>query len=641
MSEIKAPLTVADLLTRHEAVLPYFNELWTSAEENERYKKGEHAPEVKAAIEAQHRVAYMINMMTTKLNQIIAYQQNNRTEFKIKAIIDPADEIKASIANIVFKDFEHRTNFKFLESDIADSGITVKYGVSKIYLGKNSQLEDVVMVKDIDYKNFVWDSNAVEYSKNDALFMCELEKVYRYQIAQEYGREAAKKHASGEHFEWGREKDAYFISPNLMNEDYDTITKFCHYEKVLRDYWVVIFNDYMNNEKIVEKFRSKDKAEYRLRELQIPYLDQNLDLPEGGVEQVREVELDKYVFTMDSILEYEETDLKAFPYSLYFSFTFKDKVWCFADLLKPLQQFIDRYFSQIDYGLGKDIKNVYEMAVNQLADGLDYQKAMEIIEDSGVLPVKTTGSIQAVRSQGINPQWTQMITLVQSYLEDIAGGRSFQGLSEGANESGISVEKKAQQGALIASPMLENIKRWKKDLGEKLLWWFNKYETSERIIKVAGADLSPEMLQLLQQTGSYQPSMTEKNTGYVKINSNPLTIFRDAEFELLVSDSPYSETRKRQKFAELAILSQTVPGITTLPEYVQLLLDTQDIDYDTKRKLTEGFAQQAKMQAEMAQAQMAQKQAEMESKNQIEQGKLKLDALKIGLEAGKPEKAEQ
>lgn len=641
MNEIKAPLSISELLSRHEAVLPYFNEMWKSAEENERYKQGIHDPSIKSAIEKQNRVDYVINMMTTKLNQILSYQQNNRTEFKIKAIIDPMDEIKASIGNIVFKDYEHRNNFKYLESDIADSGITIKYGVAKIYLGKDSQMNNVVMTKDLDYKNFVWDSNATTYSKNDALFMCEIEKVYRYQIREEYGEESAKKVSSGEHFEWGRDKDAYFISPNNMNEDYDIVSKFTHYEKVLRDYWVLIFNDYLNKTQIVERFTDKTKAEYRNRELLLPYLDQNLDLPESSIEKTIEEELDKYVFTMDSILEYEETELIKFPYSLYFSFTFKDKVWCFADLLKPLQQFVDRYFSQIDYALGKDIKNVYELAVNQLADGLNYEKALEIIEDSGIVPVKSIGSIKAVRSQGINPQWTQMITLVQSYLEDIAGGRSFQGLSEGANESGVSVEKKAQQGALIAALFLENIKRWKKDLGEKLLWWFNKYDTAERVIKVGGGELNPEMIQLLQQSGGYTPSMSEPNGGYVKINSNPLTIFKDAEFELLVSDSPYSETVKNQKFAKLAILSQTVPNIQTIPEYTRLLLETQDIDYDSRQKLLQGLENQMKAQAEMAQAEIAQKQQEKQSKTQIEQGKLKLQALELGLNAGKPEKAEK
>jgi len=638
---MKTPLTVSDLLARHNSVIPYFNELWTSADENERYKQGIHSPEVKAAIEKQNRVDYVINMMTTKLNQILSYQQNNRTEFKIKATIDPMDEIKASIGNIVFKDFEHRTNFKYLESDIADSGITVKYGVAKIYLDKDSQLNNVVMVKDLDYKNFIWDSNATTYTKKDALFMAELEKVYRLQIRQEYGKEASEHRVSGENFEWGRNLDAYYISPNPDNQDYDIITKFTHYEKVLRDYYILIFNDYVNKTRIVEKFRDKKKAEYRQRELYLTYLDDDLELPESSVDKSVETELDKYVFTMDSILEYEETELKDFPYGIYQSFTFKDKVWCFADILKPLQQFIDRYFSQIDYGLGKDIKNVYELAVNQLADGLDYQKALDIIEESGIVPVKAVNSINAVRSQGINPQWTQMITLVQSYLEDIAGGRSFQGLSEGANESGVSVEKKAQQGALIAALFLENIKRWKKDLGEKLLWWFNKYDTAERVIKVAGGELNPEMLQLLQGQGSFAPSMQEPNSGYVKINSTPLTIFRDAEFELTVSDNPYSETLREQKYTKLLLVGQTMPEIRTVPEYLGLVLDTQDIDYNTKQKLIVGFENQLKAQQQMAQAEMAQKQKESQNKNDIEQSKLRLQALELGINAGKPEKAEK
>lgn len=612
---METPLSVSDLVSRHDAVSPYFQSLWTSGEENEIYKKGENWTEAqKAQIEGQSRVPYAVPLTAAKLNQVLAYQRNSRTEFNLRALADPRDEIKAEIGKIIFKDFEHQNNFEYLESDVFDSGVAVKYGVVGIYVDKDDDYRDVVRVREIDYKNFVWDANATTYEKDDALFMAEIDKVYRYQIREEYGRDAARKVSSNDST-WGRNKSSYFISPN-ENEDYDIISKFTHYEKVVRQYYCVLFNDYQNllglaEQNVVAKFRNKKDAEYRLRELQAEYIVRGLPLGESSVVPETRVMLDKYVFTIDNILEYEETELETFPYSIYQSYQYKDAIWSLTDLLKSMQKFIDRYISQIDYSFGKDIKNVYELAVNQLADGLTYEKALEIIEDSGVVPVKMTGAMQAVRGQGINPQWIQMTQMMQSFLEDLSGGRSFQGLQENAKESGRAIIAKQQQGELIASLFIDNLRRWKRDLGKKLLWWFNRYDTAERVIKVGGGEISQEMMQVLMQEGVAQPSLKEKDSGYIKINSHPLTVLKDAKFELVVTDSPLSETRQTQKFAQLALIPQFAPQISMIPEFVALLLENANVPYEERKKILAGMQAQAEAQAQAQQQDLDIKKAQV------------------------------
>lgn len=601
---METPLSISDLINRHDSVRTFFQTKWEEGEENERYKRAENWSESqKKQIIAQNRIPYSISLMNAKANQVIAYQRNNRTEFKLKATIDPNDDIKAELGNIQFKDFEKQNDFQYIEGDVFDSGVTVKYGVVGIYLDKDNDYRDYIKVREIDYRNFVWDTNAVSYSKNDALFMAELEKVYRYQIEAEYGKIKSKALAQGETYEWGRNKDTYYISPD-ENSSYDIITKFTHYEKVLRTYYCVLFNDYQNfhnlkDSNVVGKFKSKKEAERRLRELQIPYLMEGLEL--GNSDVIKEVrqQLDKYIFTIDDILEYEETELEDFPYAIYQAYHFKDQFWSLTDLLKSMQKFIDRYISQIDYSFGKDIKNVYELAVNQLADGLNYEKALEIIEESGVLPVKTTGVIKAVRVQGINPQWLQMVQVMQSFLEDLSGGRSFQGLSEGANESGKSVLAKQQQGELIASLFIDNLRRWKRDLGKKLLWWFNKYDTVERLVKVGGGEITPEMAQFLQSQGLYTPSVVNPNEGYAKVNT-PMFHLKDAKVELVVTENPLSENRKAQKFAQLATVAQITPQIVATPEFTGLLLETLDIDYSTRQKILTALNTQMQQQQQMA-----------------------------------------
>lgn len=617
---MKTKLGLAELLERQDTSIQYFNPIWAEGEENERIKSGTSwSDSEKQQIENQNRIPYSISMMTTKLNQIMSYQQNNRTDFRLKAVINPLEEVTATIGNVIFKDFESRNNFKYLESEVFESGVSVKYGVVGIYVDKDEYLNDIIKVRNVDYRNFMFDPNAVEYTKSDALYMTEFTRVYRFQLVEEYGKKAFDP-ASNFQYTWGR-NNAFFILSSDRDRMNDLIAKFTHYEKVLRDYYYVVFNDYAQNQEVVEKFRNRWQAEERLRELEIPYLLNDMEVGKGEVVKIQKEMLDKYVFTIEGILEYEETELECFPYAVYQSFHFQDKFWCMADLLKPMQKWIDRSVSQIDYALGKDIKNVYELAVGQLADGLTFEQALQHMEDSGVIPVKMTGAINAVRSQGINPQWIQMMTVMQTYLEDLAGGRSFQGLSEGKNESGVAIARKQQSGELIAGLFMDNFKRWKQDLGEKLLWFFDKYDNAERVIKVGGGDLSPEMIQVLQQVGSYEPSMTEIHNGYLKINTHPLTTLRNSKFALVVSESPASDTKKAQKLGQIAVAAQLNPNIAQIPAFTELLLDTLDLDYDVKVKLTEGYKQFLQAQAEAAKAEADQDKKNQDEKNQIDAAK--------------------
>jgi len=166
---MNTPLSVSDLTSRHDAVIPYFQSLWESGEENELYKSGENWDSAKKAqIEAQNRIAYSVPLTAAKINQVLAYQRSSRTEFNLRALADPRDEIKAEIGKIIFKDFENQNNFEFLESDVFDSGVAVKYGVVGIYVDNDDDYREVVRVRDIDYKNFIRDSNATNNEKDDA-----------------------------------------------------------------------------------------------------------------------------------------------------------------------------------------------------------------------------------------------------------------------------------------------------------------------------------------------------------------------------------------------------------------------------------------------------------------------------------------
>ena len=625
---VKAPLQPRDIINLYDQSFPVFQDYWDKAEENERYKRVENFSDAeKAQIEGQGRQAYAIPLIASKVNQHLSHQIKNRTEWRLEALQDRNDEVKAQVGNVQFRDLEHRCDMIHLESDVFDSGVSVLFGASEIYLDYDKDLNPVPAVKELDYRDVMWDANSVAYNKDeDALWMAKMTKVSRLQIREEYGDEAAKVLAQ-DFDNYGRKNEVYYLAKN-KDRDYDVITLFTHYHKVLRKYHLVLFNDYANlhgkkDQLVALKTRSKKEADRYLRELEIPYLTRGLELSEkNGIEIKRELGIDKYVLTYNKILEYEETEYPHFPIHIYHSYFYKGKFWTLTDVLKSAQRFIDRYLAQIDYSFGTDIKSAYEINVNLLADGLTLEDALEALHQDGYIPVKANGAIKSLRGAGINPQWVNMIQVMQSYLEDLAGGRSFQGLSESKDESGKAIKLKQEQGAGLAALFVDNLNRWKRDLGKKLLWWFQKYDTAERVIKVGGTQMNPQVLQTLQQLGVYQPS-GRLGSGYLRINT-PLTHLRDAEFELKVTEAQLSETAKERRLGQLALLGQMNPNMAMLPKYNLMILESAGLDYSDIQELKADYENMLKAQAEAQQ-----KEQEMEQQSQSIEDAVKVAELKL------------
>ena len=111
---------------------------------------------------------------------------------------------------------------------------------------------------------------------------------------------------------------------------------------------------------------------------------------------------------------------------------------------------------------------------------MTFEKAKAIIEQTGgVVPANSSEAImQAVKSQGLNPQWLQIASIMQGLMEDFAGGRSFSGLGDESGESGRAINLKKQQGALVAFLMLDNLARWKQAMGEFALYLHKEFDIS-------------------------------------------------------------------------------------------------------------------------------------------------------------------
>lgn len=622
------PLAFTDLIQMHSDAYPIFSKKWEIGVENERYVGPQHrTDEAIAKIEKQDRQAYSFALVANKINTILAMQRSSRTSFRVDSAQDPNDDIKAELATIEMKDFERRTDFKYRESEVFTQGVGVQYGALEIFLDVDQDYNKIVSCRPVDYRLVDWDSNSRDYLLKDALWVAKRRQVYRKQLRAEYGPIADSVPLGDSFSAYDREIQNYFISTREKNGlrramDYDLITEVTHYQQVERTYYCVMMDDFLNlngaqNSPLVAKFRTRKEAEQKAQEVKIPYLSigQSTDVE---IVTKKEKKYDKYVFTYVGILEYEETDLDDPPILVYRSFHLLDDWWTMTDLLKDPQQFLDRLISQVDYSLGTDVKTAFEADENALSKNETKETAQRKLTKMGGVIWKQTPAqaFTPIPSKGANPEYMNLAGVMQSFIEDLAGGRSFQGLQNQGEESGKAIALKQAQGQLITELFIDNLTRWKQYVGEVVLDWMGKFETGKRTIKVMGDSIDPQMKQLLQQKQLYRESQRNDGQGFVTLNDedNEESYLKDARLELVVSEGELTETDNDQKLAQLMAYSK----ITGSPVPPDVVLQYMKMDYSLKNKLKQAQQQQAQQQQAQMQAEMQMQQ----DKNNIEKAKV-------------------
>ena len=603
VSKLNPKIPHEQLVLMHTTNLGYFDKLWKRGEENERYFSVDHfTDEEKQDYVNEGRYPFSMPMTAHKLNNIISSEKESRTSFKVEAKSDPNDEIKAELATLRLRNIEQNSGLKYIESDVFTSGVAIIYGVVKLKLDYDDEGNRIILFEEVDYKNFIWDSNAKKYEKDDAVFMAEMRKAYRYQLAQEYGEDKVSNLQAGQIELWqGRPFVEYFVQTNMYQQEYDLITVFTHYQKVMRDYWCL----YFKGQKVGE-YRTKKEAEEYQKMLLIPFLSEGMPEPPNKVVKNPKVKMDKYVFTYSDILEYEETEYDFFPYSVYQSFQFKDKIWSMSDILKSPQIFIDRLIAQSDYSLGKDIKDGFEVVVPKLAEGITVEEAVQRAKDGEGVPVMMDGAIKWIERHSLDSNWLNIYEIMLSLGEDVSGGRSFSGLQDKAGESGIAIKQKVMQGEKLTALFIDNKFRMKRDIGNKALSFMALYDTEPYVMKVLGGSLTPEMVQLLQMHNIYQPSEVQDGVGYVTINKNPqssMEWLKDRKFELQIVEDDLSESRREVKYMKMLQAEQSRPELKLSPTWNMELFTVMDLDYSLRQRLVTELQQMMQQQQQMQQQQ--------------------------------------
>ena len=608
---LNTPLTASDLVSIQESNLSYFQKLYSKGEENERYLTGQNlSEEQEKDYYNQERIPFPSAITADKLNRIISTERNTRTSTKAEAT-RPDKEIGAELATIRLKKIERDSEMDYVESEVFASGVGVIFGCAKIKVDYDRHGNKQILIEEVDYRDVMWDSNAKKYNKSDGTFFAERKAVYRQDIRRDYGDKVADA-IDINNGTWGRDIQNWWgVQDAYGKRDNDIIVIFEQYQKVLKEKWYVVWNG-----EVVSKEDSHQAADEILQTLKMPFAATNQDIPPCDIVKHTDNGIDKYVFTSSLILEYEETDLEDFPYSVYQALQFQDKIWCLTDILKPENKFMDKLISQIDYAFGVDLKNAWEIVEPWLSQGVTLEDALYKIKNGIPVPVIRPGAVKAIKPAGANPQWLQVYSMLKQNVVEMSGGALFSGGGQPGlqREAKESIAMKLRQQQLTATLFTDNLRRWKRDIMKKVLWFLAKYDTEAYIMKVHGGELSPEMIQLLQEKNIYEPSKNNRGTGYLKMNQegNELSYLRDFDYDITITESELSDTMQELRLSQLEGFNKVVPGVIT-PD---IFLEFMPLDYSIKEKIKKTFEQRQQTQ------QQSQQKAEQLENDKIDVSKI-------------------
>jgi len=610
----QTPLDKSDLIRLHQKYASRFMKEWSEIDVNLRYWMGENWTE-EEKIQAYNEDKFKLESLPavqSKLRHIVGAFKQIRTSYKVEAKTDPQDEIKAKLAELRLRDIESRSGAKYLDSRTFEEGLVLKYGVRKIEV-VNVDGIDMLKIKRVNPKNFVWDLGAETFIVNEeARWMAEIEYLTEKEIKTRYPN------VPDSYFDKGV---SFFDRPDSEYFQYDEEGKtyyslFHHYQKVTKKYYYVVFPDIYDiiaTDVITERFDSREEAEQKLEEYRRTYRNLALQLPEeaaGYVQEGIENRIEYYAFTYYGILEYGVLKPKDFPYNVFFTIKLGDRFVSFLDYLKGTQRIFDRMWAQLLYSLKTSIRNTYQANIN-LIDKSESAESVtrKLSTDGGIIWTYAANNeeiVKPIRKAPIEAAWGQVAAGMLSYIEDFAGGRTFFGLSQG-EESGRAIYNKVAQGQLLASTMFDAFNEFKRAVGRNLLNWLQYVDTEVAIFKTEGSLIDDRMRELLANKGLYEEIDPRSRKGYVYANipEIPESMWADADLELEVLEEGLSENERERRWYQMIEAERTdaTGTLVMLPSWLEMKLEVMNVDPDIKHRLIQELREQRQMAQQAAQEQ--------------------------------------
>lgn len=590
------------------------DKVYKLAEENARYLRAQHWNESEVQ---QHELegfrAYNIPLLATKINRVLAIQRTNRFDSKCYGR-EPEDELGAEAKNYLIKYVLDYNKFKYTESDMYRDGLTKKYGVICTEPSYEENPEGEIIMHREDWRCFYWDTNAKEYGLEDATFMGTVKWLPLDEVKMQFPD-----------FEMDNAEMAH-----SYQDTYGTLADWCDPKKQLIKV-ITHFEREIETVYLCKNLQTGDFDRYDTKQQAQEAIQQKIEQTLTSLAEQEEIELSitesdfeviprrikkwkKIVFSGKNLISEEDWAYSRPPYFRYACFEDDGEIWSLADLAKDPQKLFDRLSTMADKSTAKNIKgNNYEVVyphLHPMHQG-DLDGLMRGLASGGqVVAVTRQGAFNAIDNRNNIQIEVGLMDKYQTYIEDILGGRTFQGLETKGEQTATEVSVTENNAKQTTSLFLDNLARWKLSLTEYLIELIDDVFSKNRKVRVMGEVRSQELLQMMKDAGVYTDARIGKGEyGWVDTGKlpKPLSQYR---VDIQIDDVTATTLDRQSKFLQLLELNNIAVRIYGQPLPFEFILQYANVDPTIKAGLVK-FQQQAEMQRQK-QVAMAEAQAKIQ-----------------------------
>lgn len=549
-----------EILSFHDAVLPDHKILWERAKENIGLVYNEHF--TTTALEQYklgERVPLNMPLIFPAIQSILGFEKTNRNVIVVEAQ-GSEDELNAEIANQLLKYTFKNNRFEHIRDELFEDGVIADCGNIRVYVDKDEFGFNKIKIERIPYNRIVRDLNFNQYTTDDC--------------------------SRKQYFEWVYLDDLVVMFPDkedyirdTLAQDRDSLENDTSAIKNMADYYVIpqevagskredkyiikIIHDYKKVNKTVHELhniKTGDITEYESKQEAQAVIDNELmqmqtEMAMQGVLMavnpeeyfvIKSVPKKRIQYTCCTIhhllTEPEILDDDDFEFIEYFAI-FKDgKWWTVVDILKDTQREYDKLWTQLDYSIATDVKTVFGGDETKLSPTNPPAQAMQTMTRGGMIWFKGSPreAIVPLESKGADPTYFNLMEGLKYQTQDATGGKQFQGLPDPSNKTAAGIEMLQSAATMQAANYLKNLEKTDIKVGERVIKLIQKYYTYEDTVKILGSELTERIKTVLQNSGFYQQSTLDPDTGWLKVNpktdaqGKPVKPLGDSSFVITV-----------------------------------------------------------------------------------------------------------
>lgn len=585
---------ITEIVEFHTHQLPYFQTIWQRAKENIGIYGIEHWNETdKAKFKSADRTELNIPVLTQKINSILGFERENRTESKFYGVGEE-DELNGEILTKLVRWTENANNpkYDFIKSDIFRDAIIPAYGVLEIYTEEDETGRTVVRYRRIPYNHVLWDYNFTDFELQTASRLQKVRWVYIDQLIREYPSKKTELEQTSlpdyalENSDYIPQKDLdlYFQDIQEINGKRKYLCKeITDYKKVNKTtYDVIKVNlDFAGDDKYC--FETKQEAE-----MFIAQALGTLQIPEERwkdvyvIKPVTKARIEKTIVTGNLVLqETEVLDYDEFPIKILFSYFYDGKFWTPVDVSKDPQHYFDKVYAQIDKSISEGVKPSRILYPQALHPDMSVEEAeLRLVRGEPIYGLDPREEpFKIINAPPMLGAYLEILQLNQVILEDLHGGRNFQGLTESAGQSGVAIQSLQSAGAMMTLNFLESLQRFEDSVAKFTLQLLLKHYDYEMTIRILGDEFSDRVMKAIEAKPFYKKSAIETGVGFLKVNSTNQKPLADSVYDIVIKPITSRKNEKDVKFQKLIQYAQ-ITGNPIPPKIVgrMLELDPSEIE---------------------------------------------------------------